>query len=226
MNLIIFDCDGTIVDSQHGIVAAMEATYGAIGLASPSRADILSIVGLSLPEVFLALSPHATDAVRTELSDGYKQAFMGIRTAGHEEALYHRAREVIMALAGRGDTVLAIATGKSIRGVDRVLTQQAWHGLFASIQTADTNPSKPHPGMIRSAVREVTALRGAAPRHVVMIGDTTYDMAMARAAGVHALGVAWGYHPVSDLTAAGAAAIAATFDDVAGLVDAMCAADR
>jgi phosphoglycolate phosphatase len=214
MTLLIFDCDGTIVDSQHGIVAAMQDAYARENLKAPSREEILSIVGLSLPEVFAELSPDAPLAVQRRLAEGYKVAFQGLRAEGHDEALYPGARETILALAQRGDVTLAIATGKSVRGVERILVQEKWHGLFASIQTADTNPSKPHPAMIREAVKEVAGNTGVTPRDVVMVGDTTFDMAMARAARVKALGVAWGYHDVRALRGAGADDIAEAFEDI------------
>jgi phosphoglycolate phosphatase len=219
MQLIIFDCDGTIVDSQHGIVASMEAAFAAEKLKAPSREEILSIVGLSLREVFIELAPDAPDAVRARLSEGYRTAFQTLRADGHDEALYPGAREVITQLALRDDVVLAIATGKSIRGVARILNQEKWHDVFASIQTADTNPSKPNPTMIEKALAEVAERGRKIDKHrTVMIGDTTFDMAMATSAGVRALGVSWGYHDVADLKRSGAHAIAERFEEVPDFV--------
>lgn len=217
MNLILFDCDGTIVDSQHIIVAAMERAFTANGLPVPGRAGILSVVGLSLVPAVTRLLPADTDPVLAQrLAEAYKQGFQGLRgDPAHHEPLYPGARETITALAARDDCVLGIATGKSRRGVDVLLEREGFHGLFATIQTADDHPSKPHPSMILKALAET----GAQPAQAVMIGDTTYDMEMARAAGVAALGVAWGYHDALALNAAGARMVIGHYGELPRAVD-------
>lgn len=213
--LVIFDCDGTLVDSQHMICAAMNEAFAAHGLDHPARDAVLGIVGLSLPQAIAVLAAGADEAAVHAISDSYKQAFTVLRSdPANSEPLYEGALDAVLALAARDDVLLGMATGKSRRGVDRVL---ALHGLsdhFVTLQTADDNPSKPHPGMIRRALVET----GAEPEHTVMIGDTSYDMAMARSAGVTALGVAWGYHPPANLMQAGAHAVA---DDFGALVEAV-----
>jgi phosphoglycolate phosphatase len=217
MNLIIFDCDGTIVDSQNAIVLAMNHAFSSLGLTAPTRAETLSIVGLSLPEVFDTLAPSQTAATRAKLIDLYKSDFPLARAkVAAEDPLFPGAAEAIATLAARADVCLGIATGKSIRGVDRLLDHYDWRGHFVTLQTADTNPSKPHPGMITAAMAEAGV---DDRRRVIMIGDTTYDIEMARRAGVGALGVAWGYHPVGDLERVGAHAIAETYGQVPSLVD-------
>jgi phosphoglycolate phosphatase len=221
MRLIIFDCDGTLVDSQHAIVASMAHAYATLGLEAPSRAEILSIVGLSLPECFQVLAPRADAATRAELARLYKAGWPATAgEAARHDPLYDGARGLVTALAARDDVVLGVATGKSRRGVARLLEREGWHGHFLTIQTADDNPSKPHPAMIQRAMAEA----GAEPHMTVMIGDTSYDMAMARNALVGALGAGWGYHAAHRLHEAGAHAVATTFDELAAAIEARFAA--
>jgi phosphoglycolate phosphatase len=221
MNLIIFDCDGTIVDSQNAIVLAMNHAFESLGLKAPTRAQTLSIVGLSLPEVFAVLATKESTATRAKLIELYKSDFPRARAqVASEDPLFPGAAETIAALAQRDDLVLGIATGKSIRGVDRLLDHYGWRGHFVTLQTADTNPSKPDPGMIEAAMAESGV---GDPRRVVMIGDTTYDIDMAKRARTGALGVAWGYHPVHHLRQAGAHAIADAYGDIPKLADAILA---
>jgi len=224
MNLIIFDCDGTLVDSQHMIVAAMSRAFTGAGMPPPGRAAILNVVGLSLaPAVAKLVSPELSSAEVRALAESYKLAFQELRCDPlHHEPLYPGAREALQALAQREGAALGIATGKSRRGVDAVLKREGLDGLFSTIQTADTHPSKPHPSMVYSALAET----GAAPLTTVMIGDTTYDVEMARAAGIPAVGVAWGYHAPADLTAAGAHTVLTHYGELIDAVDAILAQRR
>lgn len=200
MKLVIFDCDGTLIDSQHNITAAMAFAFERHGLVAPSRHDILSVVGLSLTEAFAQLAPLAAVDVRRSLAEHYRDAFGSGHIQRDAEPLYPGIRQTIDTLAARDDVILGIATGKSRRGVARLLGQEGWEGRFFTIQTADDHPSKPHPSMILTALAET----GIAPDSAVMVGDTTFDMAMALAAGVGALGVSWGYHRTERLMHAGA----------------------
>lgn len=223
MRLVIFDCDGTLIDSQHAIYGSMSQAFGALGLPVPSRADVLGIVGLSLPEALAVLAPRESDAVRRELIDAYKNGFVGVRARpDHQETLYDGISAAVAALAARSDTVLGIATGKSKRGVARLLAQEGWEGHFMTIQTADDHPSKPHPSMILQAMAET----GAAPHEAVMIGDTTYDMQMAVNAGVGAIGVAWGYHAGDQLRGAGAHTIVERGAQLLGAIERRLATQR
>lgn len=207
MRLIVLDVDGTLIDSQHAIVAAQGVAFAAFGLVAPTREQSLSVVGLSLREAFAALA--GPDAPLDGLAEAYKQAWTVLRSRdGTVEPLYPGAAALVAELAATPGTRLALATGKSRRGVERILDEQGWRHTFATTHTADEHPSKPHPAMLVAAM----AAAGTAPEETAMIGDTTFDMAMAVAAGVRPLGVAWGYHPAPALLAAGAEAVAESFE--------------
>lgn len=199
--LALFDCDGTLVDSQANICRAMEEAFGQAGLEVPDRNEIRRIVGLSLVEAVATLIPDAEPDFHVHLAQGYRDRFIEMRRSGGmaAEPLYDGIAETIETLDANG-WVLGVATGKSDRGLHLLLDHHGLKHRFVTLQTADRHPSKPHPSMIEAAMAEA----GAAPETTVMIGDTSYDMAMAVAARAHPLGVSWGYHAPDDLTAAGA----------------------
>lgn len=206
MHLVIFDVDGTLVDSQHHIVEAQAMAFAAHGLPAPSRERALGVVGLSLPQAFEALV--GPDGPVAGLCESYKEAWTVLRgRPGYAEVLYPGAADMVRDLARRPGVRLGIATGKSRKGVDRLLAAQGWERTFATTQTADEHPSKPHPAMILAALAET----GTEPGAAAMVGDTTFDMTMAVSAGVRALGVSWGYHPSDALRACGAATVAGSF---------------
>ena len=196
LRLVIFDVDGTLVDSQGEIMAAMTVAFDTHGITMPDRPTVLSIVGLSLDEAFAQLCPDVLD--RRSLVEAYKDAFVDLRGAdgkGERSVLFPGARAALDHLAGQDHTLLAVATGKSRRGLDKMLEKHGLTGMFHSEQVADHHPSKPNPSMILTALNDT----GVGPRQAVMLGDTTYDMDMGRAAGVHTIGVSWGYHPAENL---------------------------
>ena len=198
--LAIFDCDGTLVDSQANICLAMEDCFQRGGLAAPDRMAIRRIVGLSLLEAMQALAPDAHPDLHVQMGADYKSAFQRLRGAGMvEEPLFDGIIETIVALREAG-WLLGVATGKSDRGLAFCLAHHKIDHHFATLQTADRHPSKPHPSMIRQAMADT----GAARETTLMIGDTAFDIGMARAASVTAGGVASGYHPPEELAAEGA----------------------
>ncbi|PZU08087.1 MAG: haloacid dehalogenase [Sphingobium sp.] len=202
--LVVFDCDGTLVDSQHGICTAMVRTFEEAKLPPPDRLAILSVVGLSLPHAIARLLPDADSDDHHRLADRYKLAFQAMRREeGVQEPLYPGIADLIAALDAEG-WLLGVATGKSDRGLGLCLEHHGLTHRFVTLQTADRHPSKPHPSMLHAAMAEA----GAAPETTVMIGDTSFDVAMALAAGTRALGVGWGYHSPAELVDAGAHSVA------------------
>lgn len=217
MKLAIFDVDGTLVDSHAMITAAMARAFSDVGIAAPATDRMLSIVGLSLVDAMAVLKPDLRPETHRQLAEAYKQAFWSLRAAGTiPEALFDGARELLESLRSRG-VRLGIATGKSRRGVDHLIAAHGFDGWFETVQTSDTHPSKPHPSMIVTALAETSC----APAGAIMIGDTSYDMAMARQAGVGAAGVAWGNHLATELEAAGAHRISKNFKELSSDLDAI-----
>lgn len=207
IRLAVFDCDGTLVDSAHNIVAAMTMAFAAHDLPCPAAEAVRRVVGLSLDEAMATLLPETQAAVHLRLAESYKAAFFELRgRPDHRELLYPGAHEAIAALEAAG-FLLGVATGKSQRGARAVLEHHGLLGRFVTLQTADVAAGKPHPEMLHRAMAEA----GTEPADTVMIGDTSYDIRMAANAGVAGIGVAWGYHPAEELTACGARAVARDF---------------
>jgi phosphoglycolate phosphatase len=214
--LAIFDCDGTLVDSQANICLAMEECFVRAGLDAPPRERTRRVVGLSLVEAMRAMAPEGGPDLHLALAEDYKTAFQRLRGRGLvEEPLYEGIADLLDALEAEG-WLLAIATGKSDRGLSLCLERHGLAGRFVSLQTADRHPSKPHPSMVEQALADA----GAAPERSMMIGDTSYDIMMAKTAGVRAIGVGWGYHEAGELLAAGADYVAGHPSEIAELVKA------
>lgn len=200
MKFAVFDCDGTLIDGQASICEAMEAAFAAHGLGAPPRSLIRRVVGLSLPQAIRQLLPDSGAEQQHAMTEDYKQAFRTARSEGRvSQPLFAGVEDCLRALAADGWT-LGVATGMSDRGLAHCLANNGIADLFVTLQTADRHPSKPHPEMLEEAMFEA----GATPGETVMIGDTGYDMQMARAAGTRAIGVDWGYHHPHELQAAGA----------------------
>ncbi|HUP93146.1 MAG TPA: HAD-IA family hydrolase [Solimonas sp.] len=199
--LIVFDWDGTLADSAGMIVGAMQ---GAIrGLDLPARDDkvIRELIGLGLNEALAALYPELELEALKRLLEGYRREWLG--GSPGEAPLFAGALDALRDLHGAGHR-LAIATGKGRRGLDRSLRHHAeLHALVSSSRCADETQSKPHPQMLE----EILELEGVAAHDALMVGDTEYDMAMARAIGMPALGVTCGVHEAQRMRGAGAIAL-------------------
>ena len=212
--LAVFDCDGTLVDGQASICETMEEAFAAAGLAAPSRHAIRRMVGLSLPQALRVLAPDAAPDVQARIVESYKSGYFARRHDGRlAEPLFDGMAELLARLHAAG-WQLGVATGKSDRGLAACLQGHGIADLFVTLQTADRHPSKPHPAMLEAALFEAAVAAGDA----VMIGDTSFDMEMARAAGVRAIGVDWGYHERNELIEAGAIGVAATMEQLEALI--------
>lgn len=215
--LALFDCDGTLVDSQANICMAMEHAFEEAGRVPPPRNATRRIVGLSLVEAMRQLLPEEDDDLHRDMAEKYRAAFFTLRGNGLvDEPLYDGIAALLSKLDEDG-WMLGVATGKSDRGLERCLDHHALRGLFVTLQTADRHPSKPHPSMVYQAMADA----GASPASTVMIGDTVYDIHMGKAAGARTIGVNWGYHPIRELREAGADAVAESMDDLARLLGEM-----
>lgn len=210
LRLAVFDCDGTLVDSQHVIVASMHAAFASEGLPLPDAEAVRRLVGLPLAEIVARLARAEDGARHARLVDAYRESFFALRQRpDHYEPMFEGCLEALDAIEAAG-WLLGIATGKTRRGLDAVLERHGLGARFVTLQTGDVGPGKPHPAMLERALAEV----GAAAPDCVMIGDTTFDMEMARSAGVAGIAVSWGYHPVAELMAAGAIALVERYDQL------------
>ncbi|MEO0981216.1 MAG: HAD-IA family hydrolase [Pseudomonadota bacterium] len=209
LKLAVWDMDGTIVDSREVIQGAMARAFEALDLAPPPYDATRQIVGLSLDEACRRLTPEGFDPRELpRLVEAYKDAFIAQRAApDFEEPLYAGALEALQGLAEAG-WLIAMATGKSHRGIRAVFERHPMEPLFDTIWCADDGPGKPHPFMVEQAMKAV----GAAAAGTVVIGDAVHDMQMSRAAGASAFGVSWGFGAPHELDAAGAHEVHHDFD--------------
>ena len=212
--LVIFDCDGTLVDSQHMICAAMQQAYSALRIECPPRERLLSIVGLSLVEAFERLGEGAQGFPVERLVERYRAAFFACARHRPTWSRYFPACARRSKPWREARHVLGVATGKSQRGVRMVLGH---HGLLAHFAPSRLPTTRP-----RSRIRAWCWKRCATPAlpgDTVVIGDTTYDIEMARAAGAAAIGVTWGYHPAPRSQRRGALAVIDRFANLVPTLD-------
>ncbi|NRP12850.1 Pyrophosphatase PpaX [Aliiroseovarius sp. xm-m-379] len=211
LKLVVFDVDGTLIDSQDFIVEAMSRAFAEMGVAIPTRKEILSIVGLSLHDAIATLVPAMPEPDVARAAEGYKDMFIKLRAEKGGEAaapMYPGARAVLEQLHARDEVLLGVATGKAKRGLDHAYQAHDIGHFFLTSQTADNHPSKPHPSMLHATLAET----GADAQRAVMIGDTTFDISMGVAAGFRTIGVTWGYHDTQQLLAAGADLLIDSYD--------------
>lgn len=214
MRLIVFDVDGTLVDSQHHIHAAMTEAFADAGLPGPTLAQVHEVIGLSLPVALARLRPELSPEAVDRIVAAYKGSFLAKRLRD-DAPLFPGARDCLDALGRRDDLILGVATGKGRRGLDAMLAHHGLGQVFATLQCADDHPSKPHPSMVLAAMAEA----GVTPGATMVVGDTTFDVEMARAAGALGMGVGWGYHATGALRGAGAAGIAPDFPALSAMIE-------
>lgn len=204
MKLVLFDCDGTLVNSGGVIHRCMAETFANAGLRVPELSETQEIIGLTLNLAISQISGIPMGAEIENLTEQYKQQFRKIRLEhDFDEPLYDGIAELIDALAAQDDILLGMVTGKSRRGVISVMERHGFDRNFLVSRCADDCPSKPHPAMVLECCHET----GCDVSQTFVIGDTTYDMMMAGSAGATAIGVNWGYHKPDRLSEAGAAII-------------------
>ena len=200
MKLVLFDCDGTLVDSAALIHETMRRTFLHFGKSEPTFADTKAIIGLTLDIAIARMQgkPHA-DQEAVDMMAYYKSLFSVVRSdLDYREPLFPGILDLMDALEKRDEIILGAVTGKSRRGLDSV---KETHGFkFVASRTADDCPSKPHPAMVTECCDET----GMLPADTLVIGDAIYDMLMAKSAGAKAIGVSWGYASVEELKQAGA----------------------
>lgn len=211
MKLVVFDMDGTLIDTQALISEHMATTFLGAGLTPPTPAESRRVIGLSLPLAMARLAHTDDDVLIDQLVASYRAHYKeSLITEGNRESLFPGTLDALNRLKAQDDVLLGIATGKGLNGVHRILGLHKIADYFVTLQTPDHNPSKPHPGMLETAMRET----GATPDQTVMIGDTTFDIEMGVAAGCRTIGVTWGYHEPRELIAVGANAMIDSYDQL------------
>lgn len=208
--LAVFDCDGTLVDSQHTIVSCMQSAFVQCGMRAIDADAVRHMVGLTLLEGIARLAPAEGAEKHQAVAEHYRVAFQASRSRpNHEEPLYSGAKDCLQALVNE-KIMLGVATGKGRRGLEMTLKSHNIRDKFSVLKTADDGPGKPHPAILLDAIAET----GASPETTIMIGDTIFDIELARNANVKSIGVSWGYHPPDELKQGGADVIVHNYSDV------------
>ncbi len=192
-DLIVFDWDGTLMDSTATIVKCIQSAARDLGLPAPSDASAAHVIGLGLAEAMQAVMPDIQPALYPRMVERYRYHFL---TKDHQLVLFPGVTEMLGDLSNEG-YFLAVATGKSRVGLNRALNATGLLSIFDATRCADETFSKPHPAMLQELTREL----GQDLRRTVMIGDTTHDLMMATNAGAAGVAVEFGAHPVSQLQA-------------------------
>ncbi|MFT4581770.1 MAG: phosphoglycolate phosphatase [Gammaproteobacteria bacterium] len=204
IELIVFDWDGTLMDSESCIVAAMRMAYEQLGVRSPSYESVRDIIGLSLDDAIRDMTPNLSATQIEQIAANYRKNFT---SQVEPPALFPGVRNTLIELHGSGYQ-LAVATGKSQAGLARAIDESGLLGLFASTRAADQSAPKPSPLMLHEILGELNV----DARSAIMIGDTTFDLEMARAAPLRYGAVTYGAHPVGRLAAYNPAFILNHFD--------------
>jgi len=206
-SLILFDCDGTLTDSNHLIVRAIRGAFSDMGLLAPSEGEVLQALGMSLQGVLEALLKRQASGVDVDIS-ALAQAYREHYWAGEADiVLYPNVLETLAILKQRGYW-MAIVTGKSKAGLMRVFERFPLQDYILTWRTADCCPSKPHPAMAEECMREL----GVDAMHTTLVGDAHFDIRMAQTAGIASLGVAFGFDDGHILLQEGAQAVVHKFE--------------
>ncbi|QYK14438.1 HAD-IA family hydrolase [Shewanella rhizosphaerae] len=200
-DLVIFDWDGTLMDSVSKIVACMQQTARELSMMVPSEQAIRDIIGLSMNEALNVLHPSACEQTRQNMVSVYRQQYLQLNQT--PSPVFDGAEQLLLSLKASGHQ-LAVATGKARAGLDRVLNETGFHQHFVASRCADEAKSKPHPQMLH----ELLSLLDVAPEKAVMIGDSVHDLNMASNAGIDGIGVSYGAHSALKLREANPVAIA------------------
>jgi phosphoglycolate phosphatase len=205
-DLIAFDWDGTVSDSTAIIAASIQAAVRDVGGTVPSDSLASHVIGLGLMQALALAAPDVPKERYPQLGERYRHHFMA---RADDISLFSGVLDMLQALKERGYW-LAVATGKSRKGLDAALEHSSLRGLFDSSRTADETAGKPDPRMLHELMREF----GVAPERVLMVGDTTHDLQMAQHAGCASVGVSYGAHPPAAFAAYGPRFVAASVPEL------------
>ncbi len=221
MRLIVFDCDGTLVDSQKSIMRGIETAWQSLGKSPPKLSEVLKIIGLPLKQAIETLCPLATAPEVDKMCKAYMDTFKTNEVKSDEEMLYTHVIETLNILNNK-DTILAIITGKSKKGLDKVIERQGFKKLFSITKSADCGPGKPNPKVLFDVIDEAAV----EINNVVMIGDTTFDIEMGKNANVKTIGVSFGYHTIAELNGVGADIVVDKFSEIPNAIDSLLNKDN